>query len=111
MAQLSTAVSARAANPFSFSAADPARDTFQTSGREMVLVRHVNDAGTSVDLTVVTTAVVDGESVQDKVITIASGENHLLGPFNRKVYGDPDDKVTIQYSDATDIEVAVLRKS
>ena len=110
MAQLSTAVSARAANPFSFSAADPAGDTFQTSGREIILVRHVNGAGTSVDLTVVTTAVVDGESVQDKVITMAPGENHLLGPFNRRVYGDPDDMVSLGYSDATDIEVAVIRK-
>ena len=110
MATLSTAVSARAANPIGFAAADAAGDTFKTTAHEMVLVSHTNDAGTSVDVTVVTTKVVDGESVDDKVITVGPGEMHLLGPFNQGTYGDPDDMVSLSYSDATDIEVAVIRK-
>lgn len=111
MATLSAVSPAKAANAFSFAAADSAGDTYKTTGKELVMLRHTNDAGSSVDVTIVTTYVVDGESVDDKVITVAPGENHLLGPFGTKVYGDPDDMVSITYSAAADIELAVIKPS
>ena len=110
MAELSTVESQRAANPLGFAAADGAGDKFKTTAREMLLVNHTNAGGSSVDVTVVTTRTIDGESVSDKQITVGPGEMHLLGPFNQGTYGDPDDMVSLSYSDATDIEVAVIRK-
>ena len=108
MATLAVISPANAANSFAFAAADSAGDEFKTTGKELVIIRHTNDAGSSVDVTFTTTKTVDGESVDDKVITVGPGETHLFGSFSQGVYGDPDDMVAISYSASTDIEVAVI---
>ncbi|MFO7958998.1 MAG: hypothetical protein R6X33_18080 [Candidatus Brocadiia bacterium] len=101
--------SGRQAGAFTFTAADPLGDDFVNNESELLLVRHTNGAGSSVTLTVTSTMQVDGEDVPDKQISIGPGENHLLGPFPRNIYNDVEGKVALSWSDATDIEVALIK--
>jgi len=109
MAELTPISPKRAANAFAFSAAEAGGDSFPNTGKELVLVRHTNGAGSDVTLTITTTQQVDGEDVADKQVTIGAGTNHLLGPFPRSIYNDGDGKVSLAWSDATDIELAVIQ--
>jgi len=102
----------RAANPITFAAADAVGDDFVSTGKELVLVEHTNGAGSSVTLTVTTTATIDGEAVADKVITINPGETHALGPWPQQWYNDPATaKVSLSWSAVTDIMLAVIKPS
>lgn len=109
MAELSPVSPVRAANAFTMQAADSLGDTFLNTGKELVLIEHTNGAGSDVDLTVTTTKTIDGEAVEDKVITIPAGTLHLLGPFQPGYYNDQDGYVSLSYSSETDMEVAVLK--
>lgn len=110
MATLSAVTpSGRQAGAFTFTAADSLGDDFVNNESELLLVRHTNGAGSSVTLTVTSTMQVDGEDVPDKQITIGPGENHLLGPFPRNIYNDAEGVVALSWSDATDIEVALIK--
>ena len=108
MAELTPVSPTRAANAFTMAAADVLGDTFHNTGTELVLIEHTNGVGSDVDLTVSMTKTIDGEPVQDKVITVPAGTSHLLGPWKPGYYNDPDGLVSLGYSDATDIELAVV---
>jgi len=108
MATLTAVAPARAANPIPGTPADPGGDVFANDGRKLLLVEHTNGAGSDVTLSVAITKDVDGVSVGTKDITIAAGTRHLLGPFPTDIYNDADGQVSLTYSDATDIEVAVI---
>jgi len=101
----------RLANILTFVAADVAGDEFVNTGKELILVQHTNGAGSSVTLTVTTSATVDGEAVADRVITIGPGETHLLGPWPQQWYNDANAKVQLAWSAVTDITLAVIKPS
>jgi len=107
MATLTPVAPARAANQFAGQAAAAGGDDFVNDGEKVLVIEHTNGAGSDVDLTITTTKMVDGEDVDDKVITIPAGERHLIGPFPPQVYNDGDGKVALAYSSETDIEVAL----
>lgn len=100
--------SGRTASAFAFTAADSEGDDFVNDGDVLLMVCHTNGGGSSVTLTVTTVMEIDDEEVADKTITIAAGENHLLGPFPRNIYNDTDGAVALSWSAATDIEVALI---
>jgi len=101
----------RAANPITLAAADVLGDDFVSTGKELILVEHTNGAGSSVTLTVTTTATIDGEAVADKLIAIGPGETHVLGPWPQQWYNDANAKVTLSWSAVTDITLAVIKPS
>lgn len=109
MGTLTPVTASRQANAVSFQAADPLGDQFANSGKELLVVRHKNAAGSQVTLTVVTQMQVDGLDVADRQIVIQPGEEHLLGPWTPSVYNDPDGNVSLSYSSAADIELLLIK--
>ncbi len=107
MATLSVQTSARAANDLSMTAADAGGDDFDNSDNPLVLIK--NDDTSSIDVTFTTTITVDGESVDDKTITVGAGEIALLGPWPGGTYDDADGKVSIGYTSVTSVTVAAIR--
>jgi len=101
----------RAANPITFAAADGMGDDFVNTGKELAVVEHTNPAGSSVTLTVTTTATVDTEAVADKVIVIGVGETHVLGPWPQQWYNDANAKVQFAWSAVTDVQLAIITPS
>ena len=99
----------RSANPIAFAAAEAGGDDWVNGGKDLLIVRHTNGAGSEVTLTVATTATVDGQSVDDREIVIGPGETHALGPFPKAYYNDAEDLVALSWSSETDIEIAVIR--
>ena len=91
--------------------ATEAGDTFLNTGKELLVVEHIDDQGADVTLTIVTTKTIDtGElAVGDKAITITKGLRYLIGPFPTGIYNDADGLVSITYSEHEDIEVAVVK--
>ena len=111
MADLTVQESARAANDLTFAAATVTTgDKWVNTGREMLLVK--NDSGGSVNVTIQTPAVNDGDlAISDRVIAVGAGEIALLGPFERGLYSNPADsyKATVICSSVTDVTLAVIK--
>lgn len=78
-----------------------------------------NDKVGSIDVTVITTAVVGGLDVEDLVVPVAAGETALIGPFPKSLFGQPagavesgsndQGRVYVGYgADTTDVTRAVI---
>ena len=92
-----------------WTAADVAGDTFSNlDERSLLRVRHTGTPGTLVDVLVAGTNACSFGEVHDAQVEIDGGEEISLGPFDRPRFNDSQGFVSVSYSDATDIEVAVL---
>lgn len=108
MATITKTDRSRAANPVSFASASGGGDEFVNTGKEILMVSHTNGGGSTVTLTIATSATVDGLAVADRTVAIGAGEFHVLGPFDKQQYNDGNGKVQLSWSSETDIEIAVL---
>lgn len=81
-------------------------DFFANTGKEVLAV--TNASADPVDVTVESTAEVDGQAVADLVITVAAGATKFIGPFPKGIYNDDDDNVNVSYSLETDLTVAAF---
>ena len=109
MATHTTQSPSRSANPITFAAAEAGGDGWANNGQDLLIVRHTNDMGSPVTLTVTTTITVDDQDVADRQIEIGPGETHVLGPFSKAYYNDAEGHVALGWGDHTDIELAVIR--
>lgn len=85
-----------------------AGDTWANTGQELLLVDNQN-VGTVV-LTLDIQATVDGETISDKTVSIATGEFMVLGPFDTAKYSDSSGNMNISFDDETNVSVAVVKK-
>lgn len=109
MATLTSQAAARTAsgNDLTLSTASDGGDDFVTTGKECLLV--VSAHGDAATCSVTVTQTVDSIAVDDKDITVGAGETALLGPWPKNIYGDGDDKVTVDFGvDYADISLAVI---
>lgn len=111
MALLTVTQSKRQATPVPLATPGVSGDSFPNTGREALLVQHTNPGGSARLLIVTTAATLDGEEVADKQVVVQPGETHLLGPFPAGVYSSPQGQVAVNYSQITDLKVAVVRVS
>ena len=100
---------AREANAISMVAAEAGGDDWLNNGGDLLLVKHGDDLGSDVTLTVAVPKTVDGQAVDAKEITVAAGSLHALGPWPANIYNDGDGKVALAWSDPADITLAVVR--
>ncbi len=107
MADLTVVSPARAANALTGESAAAGGDAFANTGKELLVIE--NGSGSPINLTAVTQQEVDGEAVDDKVITIPAGERHVLGPWPTSIYSDGDSKVQLEYSAVTSVTVSVIK--
>ncbi len=78
--------------------------TFPNSGKEVLAI--LNDSGGPVDVTIETTATLDGLVVDDLVVTVPDGQTSLVGPFPPSVYGET---VTVTGEQSVDMFASVFR--
>lgn len=85
-----------------------ASDTFANDGRTYIDVN--NGGATSLTVTIVTPATVDGLAIDDRTVTIAAGQRRVIGPFPKATYNHPTTGlVTVNFSATASITCAVLR--
>jgi len=106
MATLTAVAPDRDVNEFALVAAAELGDEFANDGKQLVVV--ANGSVAAVEVTFTTQKTVDGEAVDDKVIDVPAGEQHLLGPFSTHVYNDGDGMVQVGYESHTDVTVGVI---
>ena len=83
---------------------------FTNSGKEFVHV--VNGSGGSINVTVLTPALVRGLTLEDKVVAVPAGEERMIGRFDPGLYnqsGTDAGKVYVQFSSVTSVTVGVFR--
>ena len=88
-------------------AADAAGDNFANTGNEFLYVN--NGGGSSVTVTLVAQATLDGQSVTNKTVAVAAGIARLIGPFPKAIYNDANDRMNITWSDVTSVTVAAIK--
>lgn len=89
-------------------AADVAGDEFANdNGRVNFEVN--NGSGSSVDVTIVTQATVDGLAVADRVISVGAGERFIINQLGSGTYNDSKGDVQVTYSAVTSVTVAAWK--
>ena len=68
-----------------------------------------NGDAAQITATVQITKVVDGQSIDPKVITIDPDETKIIGPYSRTVYNQADGSVYIDLSASANVEVAAMK--
>lgn len=82
-------------------------DEFQNDGNTIIIV--VNNSGTSKTLTFKAQNTCNQDAYNDIIATIASGERSTIGTFSKEFYNNDNGRVEIEYSDITDIRIAVIK--
>lgn len=71
-----------------------------------------NGSESDVDVTVQTTATVDGLDVEDLVVTVTAGEQRLIGPFPVRTFGrtsgDDKGRAYVDYESITTVTRSVV---
>ena len=82
-------------------------DAFANIGAEILLVK--NGSVSSINVTLVTQATVDGNAVADPVVAVGAGVTKAIGPFPRYIFNDANGLVQVTYSGVTTVTVKVLK--
>lgn len=91
-------------------AADSANGMYMDNNGQKNIVYVKNGSGVSIDVTFITTTVIDGISLPDLVITIAAGAERMVGPFSNTYYGSgTGSQVYIDFSASASVTVAGLQ--
>lgn len=90
----------------SFVAADVAGDEFPNNGRTVLIVK--NDDTGSHDVTIVSQENCSQGFNHDVVVSVAAGEQALIGQFSRSRFNDTNGLVQVTYDDVTSVTVAVV---
>lgn len=85
-------------------------DGHSVENSEGKIVLHVaNDGLGDVIVTIWTGYSVGGLKLQDRQVPVAAGSSVFIGPFEAKVYNQPDtSQIWFDVSDPTDVQIAVL---
>lgn len=91
-----------------FAPADVAGDSFTNDGRTFLHVK--NGGASSIDVTIDSVEPCNYGYDHDQVVTVAAGEEKLIGPFSVSRYNDKTTgKVSVSYSDVTSVTVAAIK--
>jgi len=90
-----------------FSPADSAGNYFYNTGKEMLVVK--NNGTSNITVTVDSVQPCNYGFDHDLNITVGAGETKYIGTFPVSRFNDENRHVNISYSDATNIEVAVIK--
>lgn len=82
-------------------------DTFPNDGR--TFLRVINGGGSSITVTITTTATLGGEAVADTAVAVANGVTRDIGPFPPAIYNNDSGQVAVGYSGVTTVTVAAIR--
>jgi hypothetical protein len=82
-------------------------NAFPNSGGEFIHVK--NGAGSSINVTVLTTRSVDGQVVTNRVVAVPAGDDRMIGPFQAGNFNQGNGEVWFNYSAVTTITVGVFR--
>lgn len=112
MATLTTQNIVEAGLEASYAAAAAGGDTFvnDTSGRSFIHVKNGGGSDITVSIEAVRSSVSSGTygplTKEDISVSVTAGEDRFIGPIRAAAYGNNPD---IQYSDVTDVTLAVLK--
>lgn len=83
-----------------------ASDQFSNNGQTFI---HVKNGGASADtVTITTPKTVGGLAVADAGGSVPAGEDRFFGPFDRGLFNDGDDLVTVTHSYTTTVTMAII---
>lgn len=68
----------------------------------------INGGGGSVVVTIVTQAVLGGNAVADRVVTVLTVTEQLIGPFPPSVFNDSNGDIDVSYDTITSLSHAAL---
>lgn len=88
-------------------AANAAGHSIVNSGNSFVVV--ANGAGAPINVTIQTPAVVLGEPVAERVVSVTNGTTAWIGPFPPATFNQTDGTVYVDFSDVGTITCAAIR--
>lgn len=84
-----------------------ASDDFLNDGKTVAWV--VNGGGSSITVTIPSHKTIQGLTVPDRTVSVPNGATRVIGPFDKSVHNDANDKVTLEFSATTSVTFALLR--
>lgn len=80
---------------------------FSNNGDEIIEVK--NGGASPITVTVVSVPCSHGRTA-DSVITVAAGEERVIGTFDAHLFSQSNGKVNVNFSSATSVTVAVIKR-
>lgn len=80
--------------------------TFPNDGRTFLYITKGANPG---NVTIITPGTVGGLAIADKVVAMTPNDKTLVGPFRPDLYNDANGLVSVTFSEATGLTVAVVR--
>ena len=100
-------MSRSAPNPITTEAADAAGNNWINSGDEYLLIK--NGGGSPCVVTKEIQRTIDGAAAVDPTISVAAGDDTIIGPFPENDYNDANARMNVTYDQVTTVTVAVLK--
>lgn len=92
-----------------FNAANAGGDEFVNDGQTFIYVKNgATDVNVTVNSQVTSDEECPGQAAADKVITVGSSSEKVIGPFNQAGYNDANGKVQLTYDDVSNVTIAVV---
>lgn len=82
-----------------------------TNEGKKTLVHVKNGGGSSINVTIQTPNTVDSLAVSDRVVSVPSGEERMIGPFPVETYNQSDGTIYVDFSAVTSVTVAAFKVS
>ena len=79
---------------------------FRNDGRLFLYV--TNGGGSDCDVTISTPGSEGGNAIADRVVVVTAGEDRMIGPFQPRLFNDPDGDIDVTFSFITSVTVAGL---
>lgn len=90
----------------SFAAATSGGDQFSNDGKTML---EVKNAGSSITVTIASQQACNQGSTHNTTVTVASGGDKMIGPFDPSRYNDANGYVQVTYSAVTSVTVGAFQ--
>jgi hypothetical protein len=85
-------------------------DGHSVDNRNQKLFLHVkNGSASSINVTVVTPATVEGLAVADLVVAVPNGGERMIGPFSNRPFNQTDGTIHVDFSAVTTVTVAAFK--
>ena len=94
-----------------FDSAASGGDVFNNSGRTFLYVKNGDGSPHDVTISLNKTITIGGIelTISDPTITVAAGDNTMIGPFEKGWYDDSNGQVNVNYDGVTSVEVAAIK--
>ncbi|KKN39099.1 hypothetical protein LCGC14_0746950 [marine sediment metagenome] len=86
-----------------------ASNNYVTPNDGRLFLHVINGGGSTCNVTIAANKLVDGLTVPDRTVAVLAGTDQMIGPFDKDVYNDANDLISVTFDFITTVTLAAMR--